>query len=79
MAGTSSRASAVENFTVILPKTSLAETARLAENVRSFCADEAQSGNSGKDLGIITVSIGVACFPGDESPEEFTHLSDWAL
>jgi diguanylate cyclase len=69
-----------EEFGVILPKTGLVGAAALAENIRSLFAETPlQTATAGKYLGMVAVSIGVACLRPGESSEEFVHRCDQAL
>lgn len=69
-----------EEFVVILPKTPVAGAATVAESVRRFfAATPLTAVATAKDLGIITVSVGVACYRPGESSEEFIHRCDQAL
>jgi diguanylate cyclase len=69
-----------EEFAVILPQTPLAGAAAVAENIRSFFAETSlRAVEAAKNLGVITVSIGVAHYRPGESSKEFIHRSDRAL
>ncbi len=69
-----------EEFAVLLPQTSLPGAQVVAEGIRSFFAQSPlKSAVRSRDLGTITVSIGVACYrPGEES-NKFINRSDEAL
>jgi diguanylate cyclase len=69
-----------EEFAVILPRTPLAGAASVAEGIRSlFEAMPLKTSATAKDIGVITVSIGVARFRAGESSEEFIRRTDKAL
>ena len=69
-----------EEFAVILPHTSLAGAAAVAENIRSFfAATPLKAVETARNLGVITVSVGVACYCPGELSKEFIHRSDQAL
>jgi diguanylate cyclase len=69
-----------EEFAVLLPHTSLTGAESVAENVRSFFAQALLKANaSSRDLGTLTVSIGVARYRPGESSEQFFNRCDQAL
>lgn len=70
-----------EEFAVILPRTPLGGGAVVAEAIRkSIASKELKRRSTGENFGIITVSIGVACFhPGDEGAGVFIERADKAL
>ncbi len=69
-----------EEFAVILPRTSLAGAKSVAENVRTFFSRaKLKSTATSKKLGVITVSIGAACYRPGEPLENFINRSDQAL
>lgn len=69
-----------EEFAVILPQTPLAGATSAAKNIQGFFAvTPLRTVASAKDLGILTVSIGVALYRPGESCEEFIHRCDQAL
>ncbi len=69
-----------EEFAVILPHTPLVGATAVAESIRSFFAAAPLTAvKTAKNLGIITVSVGVACYRPGESPEEFIRRADKAL
>ena len=69
-----------EEFMVILPETPLAQAAAIAERIRARVAEERISPDGdGEQVGV-TVSIGLAGFPGDAtSPESLIEAADDAL
>ena len=69
-----------EEFMVILPETPHAQAAAIAERIRARVADERFSpGGDGEQAGV-TISIGLAGFPGDgTSPEALIEAADDAL
>ena len=69
-----------EEFMVMLPKTSLAGAVTVAESIRSFFAAAPLTAvATATPLGIITVSVGGACYRPGESSEEFIGRCDQAL
>ena len=69
-----------EEFVVILPKTPIQGAKTVAENIREFFAQaKLKARATSKKLGIITVSIGAACYRPGESLEKFINRSDQAL
>lgn len=69
-----------EEFAVILPQTPLAGARIVGENIRSFFSEATLKEIATlKNLGKITVSIGVACLRTGESPEIFINRCDRAL
>ena len=69
-----------EEFAIILPRTSLPGAKTLAENIRAFFAQaKLKSTATSEKLGVITVSIGAACYHPGEPLEEFINRSDQAL
>jgi diguanylate cyclase (GGDEF)-like protein len=68
-----------EEFVVILPTAAVEASRARAERLRSKIK-ELTVFHQGKSLGMITVSIGVAAFPGDGgSPKELLAAADAAL
>lgn len=69
-----------EEFAVLLPQTSLAGAQVVAEGIRSFFAQSPlKSAVRSRNLGTITVSIGVACYRPGEALKKFINRSDEAL
>jgi diguanylate cyclase len=69
-----------EEFAVILPQTHLAGAQVVAESIRSFFAKTPlKAVSTSRNLGIITVSIGVACYRANDPSEGFIKRSDQAL
>jgi len=69
-----------EEFAVLLPQTPITGAAYVAETIRNCFARAAlQTTATPRNLGTVTVSIGVACHRLVELPEEFIHRSDRAL
>lgn len=69
-----------EEFALILPGTTLAEGAALAERIRGEVADrEVVLKSDGRRLGTVTLSIGVAQFRPGEPLERFLERADAAL
>jgi diguanylate cyclase (GGDEF)-like protein len=68
-----------EEFTIILPEASLEDTRRRAEEVRMDCKSLHIQHNN-QSLGLISVSLGVACFPEHgHTSSEVLRLADNAL
>jgi len=68
-----------EEFTLILPDASLADTCRRAEELLESVR-QLQVQHSGKSLGFITLSLGVANFPEyGTTVDEVIHAADTAL
>jgi diguanylate cyclase len=69
-----------EEFAVILPQTTVIGAHAVGENIRSFFAQTPlKAVTTSRNLGTITVSIGVACYRKGELPEKFIKRSDQAL
>jgi diguanylate cyclase len=69
-----------EEFAVLLSQTSLDGARVVAEGIRSYFAQSPLKGSAtSRNLGTITVSIGVACYRPGEAPEELISRSDEAL
>jgi diguanylate cyclase len=69
-----------EEFAVILPKTPLAGAEVVAETIRMFFSKtRLRAVSTSKNLGTVTVSIGVACYRQGEPSEQFIGRSDQAL
>ena len=69
-----------EEFMLILPDTSLKNAAAVAENLRSRLSSiEWKQKTSGKSMGKITISLGVAQFKAHESIESLIERTDKAL
>ncbi len=69
-----------EEFTVILPQTPLEGARIVAESIRDFFSKASlKMTTTSKNIGNITVSIGVASYRPGESPEALIHRSDRAL
>jgi diguanylate cyclase (GGDEF)-like protein/PAS domain S-box-containing protein len=68
-----------EEFVLILPESSLEDTARRAENLREACKNM-QVQHRGQALGLVTISLGVAAYPEHgESAEDLLRAVDTAL
>lgn len=68
-----------EELLLILPKASLADTRRRAEQIRQGIK-QLEVEKKGQPLGGITVSLGVACFPAHgETGREVLRAADFAL
>jgi diguanylate cyclase len=69
-----------EEFAVILPQTPLEGARILAESIRSFFSNTSlKATGTSKNLGSITVSIGVTSYQPGEVPEALIHRVDRAL
>lgn len=69
-----------EEFALILPRTSLPGARTVAESIRAFFAQsKLKSTATSKKLGVVTVSIGAACYRPGEPLEDFISRSDRAL
>lgn len=69
-----------EEFTVILPETPLAGAKVVAETIRNFFAlTKLKAASTAGNLGIVTLSIGVACYHRNEPSEKFIGRADQAL
>ncbi|MDD3610434.1 MAG: GGDEF domain-containing protein [Halothiobacillaceae bacterium] len=69
-----------EEFAVILPQTTYTGGMALAEKLRSrIAASRLKLAESGKDLGELTISLGVACIRHDDTPESLIRRADRAL
>jgi diguanylate cyclase len=69
-----------EEFVVILPQTPLEGARIVAESIRDFFSKASlKMTTTSKNIGSITVSIGVASYRPGESPEALIHRSDRAL
>jgi diguanylate cyclase (GGDEF)-like protein len=68
-----------EEFTIIMPEASLHDTQRRAEEVRADCKN-LQIQYNNQSLGLISISLGVACFPEHgRTGTEVLRLADNAL
>ena len=69
-----------EEFVVILPNTGLESAGDKAEKIRSFFeAKKWKQKDSGKSIGAVTLSLGVAVYRSGEPPENFLKRADKAL
>lgn len=69
-----------EEFAVLLPQTSLSGARVVAEGIRGYFAKSPLKGSAtSRNLGTITVSIGVASYRPGEASDEFIRRSDEAL
>ena len=69
-----------EEFAIVLPRTAGCDARKLAENIRQrICELRLVVRKTGKDLGRVTVSIGVAEFIPVEPLSEFVQRADQAL
>lgn len=66
-----------EEFTVILPHTSFNDALKVAENLRiAISARQLTTGSTGKVIGRITISAGVASYKRNESMDSFFDRTD---
>jgi diguanylate cyclase len=69
-----------EEFAVIMPHTSIEAAQMTAERIRSrFAQSPLKTSGSSRQLGVITVSVGVALYRWDELAEDFVNRADQAL
>ena len=69
-----------EEFCIILPGTELQGAKHVAENLRKAVErKEVINRSSGDNLGQITISLGVAEYVMDETPEDLIRRADRAL
>ncbi len=69
-----------EEFGVVLPRTRLADAARVADQIRRHVgAKKVVNRRTGDYLGQITLSVGVAEYRPDEGTAELVHRADEAL
>ena len=69
-----------EEFAVILPETLLDGALSVAENIRRYFSKKSlRAVAEAKDLGVLTVSIGAACYCPGESSEDLLGRADRAL
>jgi diguanylate cyclase len=69
-----------EEFAVVLPRTAACDARKLAENIRRrICELRLVVRKTGKDLGRVTASIGVAEFVSGEPLSELVQRADQAL
>jgi len=69
-----------EEFVVLLPNTPMEGAERVADNICNNVRNQKMDRSRvGKDIGRVTVSVGVALFYGQESAEEFVVRADTAL
>jgi len=69
-----------EEFVLLLPNTPMEGAERVADNICNNVRNQAMDRSRvGKDIGKVTVSVGVALFHPKESTEEFVVRADTAL
>jgi len=69
-----------EEFVVVLPNTPMAGAERVADNICNIVRNKSMDEKLvGKNVGRVTVSVGVALFHVSESQQEFVSRSDKAL
>ncbi|WP_022664118.1 GGDEF domain-containing protein [Desulfospira joergensenii] len=69
-----------EEFLVILPETELAGAQVVAGKIqKSLASKEWKVKESGKSMGVVTASMGIAVYAGNESPEDLIKRADQAL
>ena len=69
-----------EEFVIVLPNTSMDGAEHVADNICNVVRNQIlDTNNVGKDVGRITVSVGVALFHTTESEEDFISRADTAL
>ncbi|MCC6302760.1 MAG: GGDEF domain-containing protein [Gammaproteobacteria bacterium] len=69
-----------EEFAILLPNTSIENARKLAEQIRLKVERiRVRRADNGSTLGVVTLSIGIACFrPGDDA-DSMIHRADMAL
>jgi diguanylate cyclase len=69
-----------EEFVAVLPNTPMDGAERVADNICNMVRNQEMDENRvGKNVGRVTVSVGVALFHAAESPEDFVTRADIAL
>ncbi|UCF31253.1 MAG: diguanylate cyclase [bacterium] len=69
-----------EEFCLVLTEAGLDEAVRIAERIRAEVETTHFPGEDGMESGNLTLSLGVASFPGSSvTPEEFLHTADIAM
>lgn len=69
-----------EEFAVLLPDTSVEGAGHVAKNICSKVRSQRLRHTSmGKNIGRLTVSVGVAAYPSPVTGEEFIRCADGAL
>jgi len=69
-----------EEFVLLLPNTPMEGAEHVADNICNQVRNQKMdSGRVGKDVGRVTVSVGVALFSSDETIEQFVVRADTAL
>lgn len=69
-----------EEFAVLLPETSLNNARKLAEQIRQKVERiRVRRSDNGSTLGVVTISLGVACFRQGDTADTLIHRADMAL
>lgn len=69
-----------EEFAVLLPNTRLADSVKVADQLRAMIASKrVHKRDDNRDLGTVTLSMGAACFRPGEPAAEFVQRADAAL
>lgn len=69
-----------EEFAILLPNTSLGNARKLAEQIRQKVERiRVRRSDNGSTLGVVTISIGVACYRQGDSADGLIHRADMAL
>ena len=69
-----------EEFAVILPRTALSDSAKLAEQIRALVeSKKLVKKSTGENLGVITLSIGAAVLHPNETPADLIMRADACL
>lgn len=68
-----------EEFALLIPATSHADAAKLAERLRAVVAGSRVRRGAGEVIETVTISLGVACRQAGESPEQLLERADSAL
>lgn len=69
-----------EEFAILLPNTSLTNARKLAEQIRQKVERiRVRRSDNGSTLGVVTISIGVACYRQGDVADALIHRADMAL
>jgi diguanylate cyclase len=69
-----------EEFAILLPNTSLNNARKLAEQIRQKVERiRVRRSDNGSTLGVVTISIGVACYRQGDTADLLLHRADMAL
>ncbi|MGE0373538.1 MAG: GGDEF domain-containing protein, partial [Gammaproteobacteria bacterium] len=69
-----------EEFAILLPNTSLNNARKLAEQIRLKVERiRVRRADNGSTLGVVTISVGAACYRLGDSADSLIHRADMAL